>query len=191
MTVEITGIHGGGVYPDGTLYSYNANRVKKGVELLASKETDYIVMLGNPGPYMKRYALQKYPHISKNRILVEGRGKSSIEETKNFKKHFIDPNNFTNIGKISQKWHLPRIAMVDSKLLPFPKYRVEYFKAEDNRSEKEIRFSEQKEKSITEIYKWRLKIPLSTSIFAEELSELGKKLYLHMLTRKMGVTEIL
>lgn len=101
------------------------------------------------------------------------------------------PNNFTNIEKISQKWHLPRIAMVDSKLLPFPKYRVKYFEAEDDRNEKEIKLSEEKEKSVTKIYNWRLKIPLGTSSFIDELEELGEKLYSYVLTRKMGVHEVL
>ncbi|MEM5854069.1 MAG: ElyC/SanA/YdcF family protein [Candidatus Aenigmatarchaeota archaeon] len=174
--VEITGIYGAGVYPDGTLEPICANRVKKGMQLLMDKETEVVVMLGTPGPYMRLYALKKFPYIDKSKILVEGKGRSAVEETKNFKENFIQPYGYKIIGKVSQAWHFPRIKMIDSFFFS-SNYKIEYFEAEDGRNEEEIRKSIVKEKFAFLRDYVRLKIPFGTSSKMEKLLELTEKLY--------------
>ncbi len=173
--VEITGVHGAGVFPDRTLEPICAKRVEKGIELLKNKETEVVVMLGTPGPYMRLYAIKKFPYVSKSKILVEGKGRSTIEETKNFKENFVQPYGYNKIGKVSQTWHFPRIKLIDS--FYFPSFKLEYFEAEDGRNENEIRKSIVKEKFAYVRDYFRLKIPFGTSSKMELLLELTEKLY--------------
>lgn len=176
--LEITGVHGGGFYPDGTLHLDTANRVEKGLELLRSGETELLVMLGIAAPYMRAYAVRKFPYINKRKILVEGKGRSSLEETKNFKLNFVDPYGYKNIGKVSQAWYLPRIKLIDSKIFPPSHYNIKYFEAEDGRTREEIEKDVKREKLVYQIDRIRLKLlPLSTSTPVEKFLELGEKLY--------------
>lgn len=173
--VEIVGVHGARVFPDGTLELICANRVKKAIELIQTKEAELVVMLGTPAPYMFLYAI-KFPNVDKNKILIEGKGRSSIEETKNFKENFVEPYGYKRIGKVSQSWHFPRLKMIDSHFFNL-NYEIEYFEAEDGRNEEEIRKSVVKEKFGYVRDFLRLKVPFGESPKIESLLVLTEKLY--------------
>lgn len=175
--LEITGVHGTGLNPDGTLDLIGANRAKKGGELLQNKETEYLVMLGITAYHMREFILKKFPYIDSSKILVEGKGRSTCEETKNFKEKFVEPYRYKKIGKISQFWHFPRLKLIDSYFFPSSNYEIKYFEAEDGRSEEEIKKSIIKEKFAYMRDSFRLKTPFGYSSKMELLLELTEKLY--------------
>ncbi len=156
MSLEITGIHGGVINLDSLSAKHIVNRIKKGVELLKSDETDYIVMLGYIGRDMKKYALKKWD-ISERRIFADRDGMYTLEEIVSFKNRFIAPNGYKIIGSISQDWHMNRIKMIYERVLP--RYSVSYFEVEDDRSKGEIKIDTDKEKIVTQLDKYRLKLP--------------------------------
>jgi uncharacterized SAM-binding protein YcdF (DUF218 family) len=175
--LEIVGVHPAGIFSDGTLRIDTANRVIGGMELLKAGETEYVVMLSKHGHYLLRYALKKY-NVSRRKILVEGHARGSTEEVKNFKYRIIDINGFTRIGVVSQQWHInPRLRMIYGKFLPPTKYGVEFFPVEDGRPEHAIRRELELERKKLMIDYYRLQLPLGSSIFAENISEMAERIY--------------
>ena len=168
--LEIVGIHGA----DGLIY---VNRLKKGVELIKSDETEYIILLGFPGWYGLNYIKRKFD-ISERRVLVEGYAKSTLQELKYLKSRFIR-DYYKKLGLVSQKWHLyPRIEMLSNYFFPRNYYSVEFFEAEDGRDEFSIKRDIKREKIAILLNKLRIHSGIiGTSDAVEDILWLIKKLY--------------